>query len=1318
MTRLSFRSLIVLALALFGVVRLGGMRAPDGPDQRRPLRQMAADASGTLPRSSDYGKLPLTFEVNRGQTDQAVAFLARGDGYGLFLTETEAVLRLRAPAQSDRAAVVRMRLAGASKRPQITGIDRQPGASNYYIGKDRRQWRTNVPHYAKVKYAQIYPGIDLIYYGNQRQLEYDFVVAPGADPRAIGLAFSGATASTIGAGGNLVLQTANGSVQLHAPVIYQLVGGVRHEVAGRYALKESGVVAFDVAEYDHNTPLVIDPVLVYSTFLGGTSQDAGNGIAVDGSGSAYLVGDAGSASFPTLNSNQALSGPEDAFIAKLNATGTALAYSTFIGGSTAGTSEHGYGIAVDASGNAYVVGTTFSPDFPVTANAFQPAKGTNASQETAFVAKLSAGGTLAYSTFLSGFQGSRAYGIATDGAGNVYVTGPSVNGYPVTTTGAFTTSTSNASGFLTKLNTNASGAAGLVYSTYLGPSGFAEGHSVAVDAAGNAYVTGITNATGFASTGAFQTTFAGGTYDAFVAKFNTNGSGAASRVYATYLGGSGVDIGGSSRSSTSTGNNGIAIDASGNAYVVGRTDSTNFPVANAFQAANAGYFDAFLTKVNATGSALVYSTYLGGSSTTLIDEANAVAVNAVGNAYVIGHTESANFPVASNLSLPGSTTGGVFVSKFTPSGTALVYSIRLGRLSTGAASADAENFGEGIALDAAGNAFVVGTGRSSYPTTTGAFQTTAGGITDVIVSQIADPTIIGRVVDQGGNPVSTASITLTGTPSGTTTADANGYFTFGLLTQGSSYTVSVTIGNDTLTPQTVSNLQKNVRLQFVANTPSASLDRTSLTFAATNTGSGFSNQTDAQTVHLTQTAGPAVGWTATSNKPWLTVTPGSGSGAATLSVAVKYDGSLPASGTVTGAITLTLTGALNTAGPINVTLNVLSPSAPPSLPIGTVDTPAGDGSVLAGSIAVTGWALDNIGVVKVEIWRDSQPGEPTPTYASPLGPSDPRNGKIFIANATFVDGARPDLEGLYATMPYAYRGGWGYLMLTWGLYNQGNGTYKLYAFGVDVEGNTSTIGTKSVVISNNTATKPFGSIDTPAIGGVASGPNFGWGLTPKVNGAATCKIQASGVQVSIDSGPLQPVVYGDARSDIAGAFSGFSNSAAAGGHYIFDWTTLANGPHTIGWLVTDDCNRADGVGSRFFTVAGGTNLTSAENPFVVAAPLSLMSATQTNERESDAAITVARGYGELPAIVAAAEAGARTVDVKQNERIEIRVPQGFASAYQLGPDGRRRHLPVGSTWDAASGTFYWQPAPGFLGRFRIVFSNGMERISVRVVVMP
>jgi YVTN family beta-propeller protein len=490
--------------------------------------------------------------------------------------------------------------------------------------------------------------------------------------------------------------------------------------------------------------------------------------------------------------------------------------------------------------------------------------------------------------------------------------------------------------------------------------------------------------------------------------------------------------------------------------------------------------------------------------------------------------------------------------------------------------------------------------------------------------------------------------------------------------------------------------------------PTMALDKTSLTFAAVSTGAAFTSQTPAQTVRLRQSGAGTITWTATSAAPWLVVSPTSGSGPATLSISTQFAPGLTDS--QTGSITVALTGASNTVGPISVRLTTVPPSSPASPPFGVFDTPAGDSAVLAGSVAVTGWTLDNIGVQRVELWRDLQPGETTPPFSG--GPAgDPRNGKVFIAIPMFVDGARPDIEALYSSTPANYRGGWGYLMLTWGLWNQGNGTYRLYAFAFDQENNVATIGSKTIIVNNNAATKPFGAIDTPGVGGDASGPNFGWALTPKVNGVATCKIPSNGVQVSIDSGPLQPVVYGEARSDIAAAFPGYSNAAAAGGNFIFDWSTLTNGPHTIGWLITDDCNRADGVGSRFFNVTGGTSLTAASTEVP-------SGALRASETESDAAITVARGYGELPEIIAPSEAGSRTVEVKQGERIEIRLPRGFASAYQIGAGGQRRTLPTGATWDEASGIFYWQPAPAFLGRYRLVFSNGAERISVGVVVRP
>ncbi len=340
------------------------------------------------------------------------------------------------------------------------------------------------------------------------------------------------------------------------------------------------------------------------------------------------------------------------------------------------------------------------------------------------------------------------------------------------------------------------------------------------------------------------------------------------------------------------------------------------------------------------------------------------------------------------------------------------------------------------------------------------------------------------------------------------------------------------------------------------------------------------------------------GWTASTSASWihLSATTGSGNAILTLTLDPNEGGSPREATVVVGGQTVSVKQASVAFEP----------------PFGVMDTPA-DGAAVQGSIAVTGWALDDIGVRRVEIWRDLQPGETTTPFSST--PTDPRNGKVFIANGTFVDGARPDIAALYPSMPLRARAGWGYLLLTWGLWNQGNGTYKLYAYAVDEESNLVFIGSKTMVANNNAANKPFGSIDTPGIGGDASGPNFGWALTPKVNGVATCRVPASGVQVSIDSGPLQPVDYGDARTDVAGTFPGFANSAAAGGHFIFDWSTLTNGPHTIGWLVTDDCGRAEGVGSRFFNVTSGTTSGQTAQARALESPAA-MRADIGRERES------------------------------------------------------------------------------------------------------
>jgi len=698
--------------------------------------------------SETYGKLQLHFEANRGQTHKDVRFLSRGPGYSLYLTSGEAVLMLARPNPDEKkrnarsphergaqtpvkSVALRMSLVGAAPEPLVSGLEEQPGTANYFIGKDPAKWRTNVPTYARVHYRDVYPGVDLVYYGNQRQLEYDFVVAPGADPRRIVLGFKGAKLE-IDAQGELVLRTPGGDIRQHKPIIYQNIDGSRREIAGGYVRKGANRVGFQVAAYDRSQPLVIDPVLSYSTYLGGSGLDGGNGIAVDAEGNAYVVGYTSSSNFPTTAgaSQTSFGGGTgfDTFVTKLNPTGSALVYSTYLGGS--GT-DFGRRIAVDAGGNAYVVGQTTSNNFPTTAGAFKTSFGGGYSD--AFLTKLNpSGSALVYSTYLGGSGEDDGSGISVDADGNAYMAGFTQSADFPATAGAFQTTFGGGYGdaYVTKLDPTGSA---LVYSTYLGgsDSDAAGNPALAVDASGNAYVTSETVSTDFPTTaGAFQATL-GGFQNVFVTKLDPTGS---ALVYSTYLGGSITD---SSQA--------IAVDADGNAYVTGSTTSTDFPTtAGAFQTSfRGGRNDAFVTKLNPAGSALVYSTYLGGSDR---EGGSSIAVDAAGNAFVTGSTTSSDFPTTvtsfqttfgggTREAFSGRTGGDAIVTKLSADGSALVYSTYLG--------ASENDIGFGIALDAQANpnAYVTGSTASfwNFPITTGAFQTwMAGGSSDAFVAKFAD----------------------------------------------------------------------------------------------------------------------------------------------------------------------------------------------------------------------------------------------------------------------------------------------------------------------------------------------------------------------------------------------------------------------------------------------------------------------------------------------------------------------------------------------------------------------------------------------------
>jgi Beta-propeller repeat/Abnormal spindle-like microcephaly-assoc'd, ASPM-SPD-2-Hydin len=696
-----------------------------------------------------YGKLPLSFEANQGQADARVKFLSRTGGYSLFLTADEAVLTLRGKKTkqsspqglaADRLAadrlrpvsgyrfsdtassakldaplgagqrpstssadpevvatggVLRMKLRNANPAAKVTGEDELAGTSNYFIGNDPAKWRTKVPTYAKVKYEGIYPGIDLVYYGHQRELEYDFVLQPGASPQSIRLGIVGANQLRL-EHGDLVLTGAGGDVHLRSPHIYQEANGVRQEVRGGYVMKSKSEVGFEVAAYDRRRALVIDPVLAYSTYLGdgvdgGGLGVSGPGIAVDSAGNAYVTGTTYSTDFPTVNPLQPTNhGELDAFVTKINADGTALVYSTYLGGSGG---DHGTGIAVDSAGNAYVTGSTDSTDFP-TANAFQATPPLSGFRD-AFVTKINANGTaLVYSTYLGGSSDNGGVDIAVDSTGHAYLTGfTSSPDFPTKNAIQAAYGGGEVDAFVTKIN--ALGSA-LVYSTYLGGSLREWSSGIAVDSGGRAYVTGFTESTDFPTKNALQPTNHGGpgingegAGDAFVAKINAAGS---ALVYSTYLGGNDDDQG-----------FGIAVDSTGNAYVTGETFSTDFPTMNAIQPTCARcplVSEAFVTKISATGSALLYSTYLGNGGGMGLG----IAVDASGNAYV---------------------TGSGFVSNINAGGTAFIYFTYLG------------GWFNRVAVDPTDSAYLVGVGNVAA--TPLAFQLQPRG---AVIAKIASHTFV------------------------------------------------------------------------------------------------------------------------------------------------------------------------------------------------------------------------------------------------------------------------------------------------------------------------------------------------------------------------------------------------------------------------------------------------------------------------------------------------------------------------------------------------------------------------------------------------
>ncbi|HEX2897417.1 MAG TPA: SBBP repeat-containing protein [candidate division Zixibacteria bacterium] len=680
--------------------------------------QASSNPEGGRYPKSEFSTMPLAFTENQGQWPDSILYRSSADGATMWYTPTGVYYQFagKAPKSDDRLSplpmqdivcrpgkvpdfvkisMIKAQFVGANESPCVLGEYEMEYKCNYFIGNDSSKWRTDVPNYESIQYKEVYPGIDMKYYGNGKQLEYDFIVSPGANFSQIQIRYFDADTLCIAENGDLKIKTNFGEITELQPKIHQIIDGRKVSIKGNYVLMSKNSFGFELeSQYNPELALVIDPLLVYSTYLGGSGDDDAWGLAVDDSGAAYVVGHTLSTDFPTLNPNQPDQASHDAFVTKLARNGNSLVYSTYLGGSS---DDFGKDITVDGDGSVFVTGYTTSSDFP-TQNPFQ---NTHQQIEDVFVTKLSSSGdSLVYSTYLGGNNSDYGYGVAIDDSGSVFVTGstestdfPTLNPFQDThqTGGTY-------DAFVSKLSIAGSS---LVYSTYLGGTNDegADG-GIAIDSTGAAYITGLTASSDFPTVNPFQGTYQGGIWDAFVSKLSSAGD---SLEYSTYLGGNERDEG-----------RGIVVDESGNAFVAGLTISSNFPVLNPFQAIQGSVdsLDAFVTKLSSDGNNLIYSTYLGGSGS---DYCDGIAFHSSGTAYVTGVTTSVNFPTLdpNQGTLQGT---DAFVTKLSESGNGLLFSTYLGGSNLDYIFGD-------IAVDAFGTAYVTGHTYSIDFPTLNQFQT-------------------------------------------------------------------------------------------------------------------------------------------------------------------------------------------------------------------------------------------------------------------------------------------------------------------------------------------------------------------------------------------------------------------------------------------------------------------------------------------------------------------------------------------------------------------------------------------------------------------
>jgi hypothetical protein len=667
-----FVSTLILAIMSAAFLLFPGIHKRVG---RVPLQSPGTQSSiraDIPPERTDPRQQPLIFETNRGQAGADVKFVGRANNLGLILKTNEAVFALRStepmrprhgsakPANAvvSPSHLLSMKLDGSNPAPLIFGQEPQEVRANYFIGNDPAKWIRGVDTYSRVQYSDVYDGIDLVFYANERRLEYDFTVAPGADPREINVRFDGAENLELNSEGALILHTAAGELRHERPVAYQERNGSRSDVHVAFKQLDAGAIGFEVGAYDPSRPLVIDPILVYSTYVGGTNDDFARGIVVDAAGNLFITGNSFSSDF--LRDASATN--SDVFVGKLSTNGLLLTY-TFFGGEK---NDFATGLSVDASGNIYLSGDTQSPDFPI------------------------------FNSVGSALSGDRdAFAVKLTPAADQFF-----------------------------------------YSSLVGGSGLEGGVSIAADTAGNAYITGKTSSSDYPTVGAAQPVYGGGDSDAFISKLAADGK---SLVYSTFLGGGATE--------NANAQSGISVDAAGNAYVAGETQSTDFPTVNALRTTKNGpasSSDGFVAKLDPAGVNFVYATYLGGSSD---DSAFGIKADQAGNAYVTGRTKSASF-TGSGVTRPTTVTADAFVAKLNATGSAISYLTFVGGI-TG------DESGNAIVVDPSGNAVIAGSAGEGVPTVNSVQSFSRGG-GDAFVAKLTQTGAITLLSYLGGSSEDTA----------------------------------------------------------------------------------------------------------------------------------------------------------------------------------------------------------------------------------------------------------------------------------------------------------------------------------------------------------------------------------------------------------------------------------------------------------------------------------------------------------------------------------------------------------------------------------